>query len=387
MNAPQDSPDLGGCELMSLTRLRDNPELLRGPDVVLPGIAWAGRVTLLAGREKLGKSTFLAAGVAAMSRGAPFLGQTTTPGVALWLSSDLEAAYDIDRRFATFNADPDSVYLATAWDRRPLSFLALVTQGRPRLVVVDTLASYAADYVRDPSQSAEWTPLLRDIVAVSRECGTAFVLSHHANKSGNGYRDSTAIGASVDAVLSLTEDAANPTVRRIAGRARWPFEDYGVNYTGTSFEPIGRELTLDARILLHIQGAPGTAHGQLRQAVGGNASAVDACLAELVRRGAVRDIGTDKRHRYIVVGQGETSPGQPTDNLSTGAPAGVLVCPSVLGDRQDKHGGSELPLSPDPDPDRPTACPDCSAGPEDLTWLAGAWQCEACARARGGAGA
>lgn len=384
MSAPRTVAEIGGCELMSLARLRDNPDLLREPEPVIPRLAWAGRVTLLAAREKAGKSTLVAAGVAAMSRGADFLNEHTTSGRALWLSADMESPYDIDRRFLTFGADPDNTYLLMNWDRRPLSFLAWVAKGRPRVAVIDTLPAYAGDIVTDASQSSQWIALLRDICTVARDTGTAFILLHHASKATGEYRDSTHVGAAVDCILTMREDKL-AAVRRLTARARWPMEECAVRLVGDRFELVGRELTLDARTLLHIGGAPGTSKVALRRAVGGNAGAVDAALEELVRRGAVRDIGTGQRHRYVIAeslqdkdGQPGTAPGQATEKLSTGAPAGGLVPSSPPLGGQGHPDGSEQQDLPEPDPGCPASCPDCGAGPAALTWAGGDWKCEAC---------
>lgn len=367
----------GGLELMSLARLRDSPDMLAEPESVIPRIAWSGRVTLLASREKSGKSTLLSAGVAAMSRGAPFLGESTTAGNALWLSADLESPYDIDRRFDTFGADPHNTYLAMNWDRRPLSFLSGVAKGKPRVAVIDTLPAYAGDIVTDASQSSQWIGILRDICTVARDTGTAFVLLHHASRATGEYRDSTHVGAAVDVILTMREDPLG-SVRRITARGRWPVEEFAVRLSGDRFELVGRELTLDARILLHITGAPGTSLVGIRQAVGGRADAVDAALGELIRRGAVKDIRTGQRHRFVVAevprdkgGQPGTGPGQATDQRSTGAPAGGLVPSSPpLGGQGQPDGSDQVTTE--------RCCRKC--GSQALTWLDGLWLCEDCAK-------
>ena len=378
----------GGLELMSLARLRDNPDLLRAPESVIPRIAWSGRVTLLPAREKAGKSTLAAAGVSAMTCGRDFLGESTTAGDALWLSADMESAYDIDQRFQAFGADADRTYLAMNWDRRPLSFLAWVARGKPRVAVIDTLATYAGELVTDAGQASQWVAILRDICAVARDSGTAFVLLHHANRATGEYRDSTHIGAAVDCILTMREDPLG-AVRRITARGRWPLDDYAVRLAGDRFELVGRELTVDARILLHLQGNPGASLRAVRAACGGRHDEVDVALDELMARGAVVNIGTDKAHKYVTAegkallgkdGHPGARPGHASGHASLGAPTGECApCPSP---RRGGHGhtdGSEQPELLDPD--QPANCPDCGAGADSLTCLAGLWQCEACARA------
>src|SRR4051812_41759125 len=60
---------------MSLREWLANPELNKAPQVVIPRIAVAGRVTLLSGREKIGKSSLAGGVVSAASRGESVLGE------------------------------------------------------------------------------------------------------------------------------------------------------------------------------------------------------------------------------------------------------------------------------------------------------------------------
>ena len=76
------------AELPSYYQLRDllqRPELLHPPPVVVPRLAWEGRITLLAAPEKPGKSTLLGQAVAAVAQGHDFLGDPPVEqGVTLW---------------------------------------------------------------------------------------------------------------------------------------------------------------------------------------------------------------------------------------------------------------------------------------------------------------
>jgi RecA-family ATPase len=74
--APHELPDDDAPESTAHT-LRDwlgDPEILKPPRVIVPHLAVEGRVTLLSGREKIGKSTLAAGAVAAASLGASWLG-------------------------------------------------------------------------------------------------------------------------------------------------------------------------------------------------------------------------------------------------------------------------------------------------------------------------
>lgn len=66
-----------GPKVWALAELLNDPELLRPPPAIIANVAYAGRLTLFAAREKAGKSTFIGAAAAAVSRGGPFLGVPT----------------------------------------------------------------------------------------------------------------------------------------------------------------------------------------------------------------------------------------------------------------------------------------------------------------------
>lgn len=67
-------------EVVRLDEVLADPTMLQPPLALVPGLVWRGRLSMLAGREKDGKSTFAAAGVAAMTRGHEFLGDPTEEG-------------------------------------------------------------------------------------------------------------------------------------------------------------------------------------------------------------------------------------------------------------------------------------------------------------------
>ncbi|MCX5760904.1 MAG: AAA family ATPase [Gemmatimonadetes bacterium] len=94
----------------TLGELVTRPELLAEPDPVVPPFLFRGRVTLLAGREKLGKSTLVAHAAAALSRGEEFLGATLAAGRVLWYSLD-EGLNDTVRRFQALGAAHGNVLI------------------------------------------------------------------------------------------------------------------------------------------------------------------------------------------------------------------------------------------------------------------------------------
>lgn len=210
------------------------------PTPRVPRLAYAGRAVLFAGREKSGKSTLLSAGIATASRGDLFLSEPCRPASALWLTAE-EREDDVARRLEGFGADPDRVWIVAA-PKLPhvLNDLrAGVERLRPDVVVVDTLASLVRLLPRDerpsPGDSAAWTPVVLSLVELAHQLDAAVVIVGHASKATGEYRDSTAIGASVDGILEMKDGRAG-NERKVTARGRWPMEDFAVRLVDGRFE-------------------------------------------------------------------------------------------------------------------------------------------------------
>lgn len=281
---------------MTLAEVLTHPEMLRPPLVVVPRFAWSGRLSLVAGREKMGgKSTTLTAGAAALTRGAPFLDGRAPLGTVLWYSSDVEAPYDIAVRFERFGGDPSRFLLITS---RPASFTglyALILEYRPSWCVIDTLGPAVAGDVTDAAAADQWLPLLHKLREVAQATDTAVTLVHHANKGSGTYRDSTAIGGAVDAILEIAESTESPTVRLVKARARWTMPDFAVRLEGDCLELDAGSPSLDARVYHAIVAEPGITGNAICGKLDGRREDVLACLKRLAADGAIGNQGTRTR--------------------------------------------------------------------------------------------
>lgn len=298
---PTDTPNRP--PVRSLAEILDDPAALEPPTAVVPRMAWRGRVTLLAAREKAGKSTIAGAAAAAASSGAAWLGEPTVPGPVLLIALE-EHISDVAARLSHWGADHESTYvvesLATAGE--PLRAIrAAVEHVQPALVVVDTLAALVDHLTArpDPGSATAWTPIMAALTRTARESDAAMLLLHHARKSDGAYRDSTAIGAGVDAILEMMEDGQDADVRKIRVRARWRVGDYSVRLIGDKYELASGELSLDARVLLRIKAHPGCSLRQLRDGISARAQEVSAAVERLLDRGAIVDLGTSGTGRQL----------------------------------------------------------------------------------------
>lgn len=205
LNRPANNDAPRPSSARTLADCLSDPTLLEAPAVLVPHIAIAGRCTLLSGREKSGKSTLTAQLVADASRsravlGAPIAASVTT----LWYAVD-ERLGDAVRRFDALDADPNRV-IVNDEPRTVADLLAhlaadLVAYPDVSLVVVDTLSRLFSTVKTNASDQVE--PLLWRLVDALRQHDRAAVLLYHTGKSGTEYRGSTAIGATVDEILTL----------------------------------------------------------------------------------------------------------------------------------------------------------------------------------------
>lgn len=283
------------------------------PVAIIPRLAYEGRAGLFAGREKDGKSTLLAAGIAAASRGLPFLGEPTRTASALWLTAE-ERPGDVARRLAEFGADPQRVRVLAPPFSDPLADLrAEVESLRPDTVVVDTLATLVRLLPRDerpsPGDSTAWTPVVMALADIAHELGAAVVIVGHARKSDGEYRDSTAIGAAVDLIMEI-ERGRTSSERRIKARGRWALEDFTVrlDVESSTFELTAGTLPLKARVYNYVLHDPGCSARELRSGVEGRSAEVDAARDELLAEGRIRDEGDDANgmRLWVCPGAGHT---------------------------------------------------------------------------------
>ncbi|CAN5213136.1 hypothetical protein BH18GEM1_BH18GEM1_22470 [soil metagenome] len=339
----------------TLAQVLADPELSAPPRPVVPRLVYAGRVSLLAAREKLGKSTLASAAVAAVSVGRPFLDEPVERGRALVVGLD-EHQGDSARRLVRFVADPEGVLLLDRLDgRKPLDTLArVVAEHAPAVVVVDALANIGAlAGVQDASSSAAWTPVLARIARFARDTGAGVLLLHHARKSDGMYRDSSAIGASVDAIFEMSE-GSGLGVREIRGRARWPVDVFSLRLLGElrdddaplAFELTAGELSLDARVLLFVEARPGCSVRDVRAGVIGGNAAIDRVIAGLLERGPIEDRGDGQGRALHAAARrgGGAVPGAVPDTTAPGEnPHG-----HATGAVSARSGGTGCAESPNP---------------------------------------
>jgi hypothetical protein len=295
----------------SLSELLTRPELLSPPDAVVPKLAYAGRATLIAAPDKAGKSTLVASATAAVSRRTHFFGDRTggQSGRVLWVGLE-EAVGDAVRRFRDMGAAPENVRLVVHASPKLFEHTReALTEWPADLMIVDSLTEFAR-VVRgtapEDGDSSGWAGVVRPLVALTRQFpNLSLIILHHVRRSDGQFRSSGEIAAAVDCLFEMRLPGSDEpqTVRHITGRARWQVEPFDVRYSDVGYELAGvGELSVDARILVHVEQNPGISITKLRKLVGGRGTIVDEAVTGLVSRGIVVDKGGADSHAYHVVG-------------------------------------------------------------------------------------
>lgn len=336
----------------TLAELLADPALLRAPDPVIPRLAWHQRVTVISAREKRGKTTFVAHGVAALSAGREHLGERTTKAKALWVYFEGHPG-DIVRTFASAAADGENVIVARGTPGKPGELRELCGAVEPAVMVVDTLSSYAAGTVTEFSRAEQWTPVMNQFARVAQEMGVAVVLIHHNTKAGTGYADSRAIGAGADMLLNIPGEPDDPSPRReITGVGRWSFTGYTVRLEGDRFvlDDAGKP-TVELKVLKFIRDNPGAGTTRLRRDIGGRAEDVDAAVYRLLKERLIEDRIQGLAHHFHAVDAGVNPESRPVplsreNALGTGLGTGDLSDLSTLRDNELHDAGQ--PTCPTP---------------------------------------
>lgn len=278
----------------------EDPDMLKPPMPIVPKIVWEKRITLLAAREKGGKSTLAGAAAAAISSGKPFLGGNTVPGTVLIVALE-EHPQEFTQRLVKFGADPTKIAIVTNQPNLIEAIEKTAEEIKPVLIVWDTLGAFA-DAISpapiDPGDGPAWTRVMGVIVDITRRHGASLIL-HHSRKSDGKYRDSTAIGANVDFIIEMFGDGDEP--RMLRGKGRFSVEDVRIKMDTDGFKLIETEKQLQDRILDFVKKNPRCSYRALRDAIKGSAEEMGKARDKMLKEGSITNVGTPVNHSYMAV--------------------------------------------------------------------------------------
>jgi hypothetical protein len=167
---------------------------MRPPEVVVPPVGVAGRVTLLSLGPKQGKTT-TACGMIA---------EASTRGIRCGMVQLDEALADTVQRLRRFEADLGSVWLGDAHDAdlgsevraHDIEFLAIDHLSK----IAERHPGFGAGSQGDPLL---WGQLVAPFCGIAREQGTSILLLDQARRSDNKYTGSFAKAAGVDVLCEV----------------------------------------------------------------------------------------------------------------------------------------------------------------------------------------
>ncbi len=295
-----------------LDELWDNESVMKPPPAVVPRLAWAGRITLLAAREKSGKSTLTGFVSAQVSQGRPFVGVDCAKGDVLVIGLE-EFIGDTARRLRHFDADATRVHLVDRLigdpQSRPQEVRSHMESVTPALVIIDSLSAYSAGAITDENNATQMTAVLKPLADLAHETGTAILVLHHANKASGKARGSTGIMANADVVCEFfapeEKEDTDPTLRRMrsAGRVpvlpRWDFRFDGDTYVLAD----GTETPIEQRIIAVISSRPAISQRDVQDAIGGRWSDVQSAIGRMLATGQLLNISHGKAYKLVVPGE------------------------------------------------------------------------------------
>lgn len=224
-----------------IEQIRNDEELILAEDwnsqesgtgePIVERLAWAGRLTVLAGKHKTGKSTLAGALTAAATWGSNLFGSeeiVRTAQSVLYLSLEEPDDHLRPRLLYDFGINPRNVVINSYPSGSAIeSLMRTADQMEPSLVVVDSLTSLATRSGHEPTADTSWARVMNSLVNLAHGHGIGVFVLHHGRRSDGRYRGSSAIGDAADMLLEMLP-GEDETERRIEALGRWHLSDYTV---------------------------------------------------------------------------------------------------------------------------------------------------------------
>lgn len=325
--------NLEGDGLRTALEILEDPDARVEPPVVADRLAWRGRTVMFAGREKSGKSSLWRWAVAQRSRGLRVWGGVPVGGPIRTLYWGEEPPVDVAADLDRFGADLGQIHVRDMRGVTGDRFAVLrrdIEEVEPHLVVIDTLPTFVDDREMDSGGSSDWAPVMNRLSFVALDYDVAMGILHHANKHDGSYRDSTAIGAGVDAILEMRRDPGQgDNVRKVTAypRSSIRVESYRYRMVGTEGEPrmelCDGSLPLEVRILSHVRRHQDCSQRSILDGVRGRKGETLETLEELVEAEEIDRDSSGRSHSYRIPenpgGNGPGTVGNGLGNDGTGS--------------------------------------------------------------------
>lgn len=311
---------------------------------VVDGLVARGCLTLLAGREGVGKSMLAAAlGVSVASGGGRVGPLTCHAGSTLIVDAE-NGEREAHRRIRGLGL-PHEVGASFSWFECLAGDLLnpegvkdlddVIAELRPSLVVLDSFASLWRGRENEAEHVQADLDVLRNLI---RRHDAGGLLLHHQGKGGIEYRGSTAIGAACEITAGLGREQDDPDPSRtfiqpwkVRPAARGPrlwlrmtadrgavFVDEADSHQGGTAAPVGRPPVVMESVCDGILAVLAAADGPLSQGA--------ICFA----LGRPRNDGTSRRALRALLDAGEVQHGADGYTAGVSKPDQPLRVPEVL---------------------------------------------------------
>jgi hypothetical protein len=187
------------------------------PDWLWDGYLARGQVTMIAGRDFVGKSLLVGSLMKAIENETPFLGRPTSEGTALLVSEEDESVMraraekfgllELRSDFASRNSGT----LRMSWPELVAAATERAVERSHGLLVFDTFAGLAGLVGEDENHAGAVMERLSPLLAAAGE-GLAVLFLHHVNGYGES-RGSKAFRTAVDIKVHLHRHARRPQFR------------------------------------------------------------------------------------------------------------------------------------------------------------------------------
>ena len=214
------------------------------PPCVLPGFAWRGRLSIVSGPPKAGKSTAIAQAIGCRLRGEAFASGRVVPAgpVAIVTEEPLGLLAQRLRAYGVGDAHDGAVWLASPEDGAD-RVLAALARSAPEVLVVDSFTPWAlaagAESLSDPAGMRRVMDALRRVA----DGGAGVVVVHHGRRSDGELADSRDLSAAVDMVIGFhpVDSAGRRTelgasaLRKLSYLGRWPQDSVTAEYRAARY--------------------------------------------------------------------------------------------------------------------------------------------------------
>lgn len=289
-------------EVLSLSALMENPDLLKPPVQVTKYLGWQEKSVLLWGREKGGKSTLMSAEAALASREGKRI---------LWISSEEDLA-SVAARLNAYGPEPANVFVLSHWPRAWSHVENAVQETQPDVVYVDSVTQLVPKVepsVPHTSDAEKWGAIFLRFKewAMLHKC--AVVITAHARKDETDYSGSHAKGAAVDMLVKFARGKTGSRVNlTYLGRwsvgtdnvrtVRWIDGHYDLDFIEPPARLDGKSLR-DA-IMEYIRKESGCSKNQVCSAIAGGRNEILKQIDELIGQGWIVNEGTSNASRLRV---------------------------------------------------------------------------------------